>query len=229
MRAVRSGHIIFGALLIRATLFAQAPASEHPVVINFIADVNSDSVNTLVRIINDQVIKGNHKITILISSGGGQTAPALAAYNLLRHMSSLELTTFNIGNVDSAAMLLYCAGAHRYSLPGPGTRFLIHGNAMNPPVGVPIDVTFWESQVQLLKSLNEMTVRVIAEASNDRRSDIEAAVHSQKILSPELAKEWGIVQDIREDFMPPGATFIAVNVPEQGQKRPPDFVSITSQ
>jgi hypothetical protein len=35
----------------------------------------------------------------------------------------------NAGNIDSAAMLIYCAGKHRYSFPDPA-RFLIHSNAL---------------------------------------------------------------------------------------------------
>lgn len=232
MRTVRSGRYFGALLLFTAPILCgqQSTAESKSVIINFVAPITGDTVNNLIRVVTDQATRGNSKITILISSGGGDTTAGLAAYNILRHLNNAEITTFNIGNVDSAAMLLFCAGSKRYSLPGPGTRFLIHGNGMNPQLGVPVDVNFWDSQVQQLKSLNQMVVQVISEASHDKRAEIEAAVRSQTILSPEQAKEWGIVQDIRTDFMEPGAKFLAISSPAPLEPKPvPEFLSETKQ
>jgi ATP-dependent protease ClpP protease subunit len=60
--------------------------------------------------VNDQVQQHQTQhIVILISSPGGDTTAAFAAYNVLRNVKA-DITTFNIGHVDSAAMLLFCAG-----------------------------------------------------------------------------------------------------------------------
>src|ERR1700691_5469910 len=142
-----SGHIwahkfcgfVFLAISAIVPAFSQAPepkpVAPPPVIINFVVDINTNTVNQLVQIVNRQANSGTKRVTILIASPGGDVAAGFAAYNILRSIPNIELTTFNVGNVDSAAMLLFSAGKNRYSLPGPGPRFLIHGVSYNPAAG----------------------------------------------------------------------------------------------
>ncbi len=200
--------------------FAQTPTQGPPerAIINFIVPITPDTVNLLIGIVNAQVRNGTKKITIAIASSGGDPASGFAAYNILKNIPA-EITTFNTGNIDSAAMLIYCAGKHRYSLPAP-TRFLIHSVALNPiTTNFPVDRSFLETQLAQINSLNQVMVQVIKENSKKTQTEIESAVIAQTILSPEQAKEWGIVQEIRPTFMEPGAVFVAVDNPaEKPQK-----------
>jgi len=119
--------IVFAALILlpfAARAQAQQPRPPERVIINFIAPVTTDTVNMLINIVNNQVRNGTKKITIVVSSSGGDPSAAFAAYNYLRNVKA-EITTFNGGTVDSAAMFIFCAGKFRYSLPSP-SRFLMH-------------------------------------------------------------------------------------------------------
>jgi ATP-dependent Clp protease protease subunit len=216
--------VCLGAVAQDSTPTAAQP--ERIAVVSFLVQVDSNSVNQLLRVVTDQMRQGTKKIVVIISSPGGDTASAFAAYNVLRHLP-IELTTFNVGNIDSAAMLLYCAGTHRYSLPK--TRFLIHGNSLTFGVGVPMDSTFLDAQLEQLKNLNQIVIQVVSATAHKKDAEVEKAVHSQEILGPEEAKEWGLVQDIRKDFMEPGAVMVSVNAtvsPES--KMPVQFSSITA-
>jgi len=203
---------------------AQAPAPPTPperVIINFIVPITPDTVNMLISVVNAQMRNGTKKITIALASSGGDPASGFAAYNILKSIP-VEITTFNAGNIDSAAMLIYCAGKHRYSLPSPA-RFLIHSVALNAiNTNFPVERTFLESQLAQINSLNQVMIQVIKENSTKPQSEIEAAVKGQTILSPEQAKDWGIVQDIRPTFMEPGAVFVGVNSPAEGPKEKPE-------
>jgi ATP-dependent Clp protease protease subunit len=206
---------------------AQQPAQPSPperVIINFIVPIDSNTVNMLLGIVNAQVRSGVKKITIVISSPGGDTASAFAAYNILRNVPA-EITTFNGGNIDSAAMLIYCAGKHRYSFPNPA-RFLIHGNALTLGVGVPMDYNFLDLQMQQIKSLNQMVVQVLTATTKKKQSDIENTVRGQTILSPEEARQWGIVDEIKDNFMEPGAVFVTVNAPAPETKKPFEYSTL---
>lgn len=55
---------------------------------------------------------------------GGFIDPGMAMYNFLRGIP-VPVTTYNYGNVDSVATVVYCAGRRR--LATPQCRFLIHG------------------------------------------------------------------------------------------------------
>jgi ATP-dependent Clp protease, protease subunit len=160
---------------------------------------------------------GVKKITIVISSPGGDMASAFAAYNILRSVPA-EITTFNVGTIDSAAMLIYCAGKYRYSFPSPA-RFLIHSNALTLGANVPLDYNFLNSQMQQIKRLNQMIVQVITANSKKKQPDVEGAMNGQTILSAEEAMQWGIVQGIKDNFMEPGAVFVTVNAPASEEKK----------
>src|SRR5258708_5180782 len=204
--------IVLLVVLVRAFAFAQGeptqaspPPAQPPdrAIISFLVPIDSNSVNLLLAIVNNQVRAGFKKITIVISSPGGDTASAFAAYNVLKSIPA-EITTFNAGSIDSAAMLIYLSGKYRYSFGDPA-RFLIHGNSMTLGTNVPMDYAFLNAQLQQMKSLNQMVAQVIANNSNKKNGEIETLMQGQVILSPEEAKLWGLVQEIRPTFMEPGA------------------------
>lgn len=198
----------------------QAPTPQPPkrVIVNFILPVNPDTVNLLLSVVNAQVRNGTKKITIVLSSPGGDPGSAFAAYNILRSVPA-EITTFNAGAIDSAAMLIYCAGKYRFSFPNPA-RFLIHGTALNPiTISVPVESRWLESQLVQLKSMDQVIAQVITANSTKKQSEVENAIHNQTILSPEEAKQWGIVQEIRDSFMEPDAVFVSVNTPSEQEKK----------
>ena len=133
-----------------AAIVAQTPpAPPSEVAISFSVPVDNNTTNALLRVISLQMQQGVKKVTLLISSPGGDTVSAFAAYNILKSLP-IELTTVNVGTVDSAAMLIYCAGSHRYSLDGAGVRFLIHGNSGTYPT--PMDAGNMDVQLQQLKT-----------------------------------------------------------------------------
>ncbi len=209
-----------------STFSASGFAQSGTVIISFVGGIDSGSMAGLLRMVNEQIRQNNSHIIILIASPGGDTSAAFAAYNVLRNVPA-EITTFNIGNVDSAAMLLYCAGKKRYSMPA--TRFLIHGNSFNPAPNTMLDGNMLDAQLQQVKSLNQIVIHVISETAQKKDAEIEAAVRSQQILTPEQAKQWGIVQEIRDSFMVPGATMVSVSSePVDTEKKVAPFSSITN-
>ena len=204
---------------------APAPAPPERAIINFIVPIDSNTVNMLLSIVNNQIRAGVKKVTIVLSSPGGDTNSAFAAYNILRSLP-VEITTFNVGNIDSAAMLIYCAGKYRYSFPSPA-RFLIHSNAMTLGAAVPLDYNFLDAELQQIKSLNQMIVQVIAANSNKKLPEIEGLINGQTILTADEAKTWGIVQEIRTTFMEPGAVFVTVNNPAPEERKPVEHTTLS--
>ncbi len=114
---------------------SSAQIAEQPFQISFFVPIDSASVNQLTQIVNMQVNIGRKHFIILLSSQGGEVLSGLAAYYYL-HGLNIDLTTYNLGQVDSAANLIFCAGKHRYALPN--TRFLIHSSFNILPPGAPL-------------------------------------------------------------------------------------------
>ncbi|MGA2906862.1 MAG: ATP-dependent Clp protease proteolytic subunit [Terracidiphilus sp.] len=208
------------ALISTLPTLAQTPGNAPPerVVINFMLPIAPETMNALVNVVNAQVARGVKKITIVVSSHGGDTASGFAAYNMLTKLPpDVELTTFNTGIIDSAAMLLFCAGKHRYSFPDPA-RFLIHGNSLDIMGNASYDANGLGAQLAQLNNLNQMSLNVIAAIVHpDKKKDIEAAMHGQIILSPKDAESWGLIDAVRTNFMEEGAVFVSVNAPASSE------------
>jgi ATP-dependent protease ClpP protease subunit len=205
-------------------------APSQPVVILFIAPITGDTVPRLMSLVTAQASRGVTNITIAISSGGGDTGAAFGAYNGLKALQSqnphLTITTVNIGSVASAAVLLFCGGKERYSLPN--ANFLIHGNGFDVPPGTRLEATTLKNSLDMLNSMNEQTIRIISDTTKKNKAEIEAAVGNQIILTPQQAKEWNLIQEIKTTFAPPNATVLAVSTqaPEE-VKTPLQVTSIT--
>jgi ATP-dependent Clp protease, protease subunit len=185
-----------------------APAiTEKPSVINYLVEVNVGNVNQLIGLINAQLRNNVKKITVVISSTGGDAAAGFTAYNYLKGIPA-EVTTFNIGNVDSAAAIMFCAGKNRYALRD--TRFLLHGTAINLPGNVAVNAEGLESQLEVLKSMNHLVSHVISSTTNKKEVEVDQMIHGQVILTPDEAQKWGLIQEVRETFFDPNANLITL-------------------
>jgi ATP-dependent protease ClpP protease subunit len=129
---------------------------ENPVnyiLINFLADVNELSVNNLITFVTQNIYQiegtqglGNVEIVIQIASNGGVSDKGILAYNYLKQLN-VPITTINIGNVDSAAAMIFLAGSKR--LCTPSSRFVLH-SAMTQINGI-----FTYEKLQELANLNK--------------------------------------------------------------------------
>jgi ATP-dependent Clp protease, protease subunit len=197
-----------------ALSLAQQPApvttQDKPSVINFLVEVNIQNVNQLIALVDAQLRNNVKNITVVLSSTGGDAAAGFTAYNYLRGIPA-EVTTFNIGNVDSAAAIMFCAGHKRYALRD--TRFLIHGTSVILPTSAMVNAENLETQLELLKSMNHLVSQVISSATNKREPEVDQMIRGQVILTPEMAKQWGLIQEVRDTFFDPNANLITVIPP----------------
>jgi len=125
----------------------------------------------------------------------------------------VDITTVNVGAVDSAAGLLYCAGNKRYSVPE--ARFVIHEAALSITANgqINIDVPALESQLTMLKSQETTIAKILAETAHRTQADAEKKIHAQQALSAQEAKDWGLVQDIRTQLFDPSDSNLVQVIP----------------
>ena len=89
--------------------------------INFIYPINDETILAIINFIENH--KDISKLNIHINSAGGSTSSGISIYNYLK-MQSFPIATHNIGDVSSAAILLYLAGSTRTS--EKISKFMIH-------------------------------------------------------------------------------------------------------
>jgi len=219
--------IVASFLFLTLTTQAQestTPPPERPkvAVIRFFAGIDANGVGALLQTVDAQYKAGVRRFILLMSSPGGDLMSGFMAYNYLKGLP-IELTTFNVGNVDSAAGIVFCAGTKRYAVPE--SRFIVHEVSLtmtaSGPGNISIDLPSLESQVMVLKNQEVMMAKILATAIGKPQSDVENKIHAQTSLSAQEAKEWGLVQDVRTELFDPADSNLVLAVPPIGPSMSP--------
>ena len=183
--------------------------AEAPVYLAFEMKVDWSTVLLLQGKVAGYLAKGVKEIHLLISSSGGDVSAAVAGYNVLRALP-IKLSTYNLGDVDSAASILFMAGRSRSC--SPSSRFLFH------QVRASIhDADMTRADLQdRLASVESDTDRIKAIYMENARIDAAAAetlMSQQNWVDPAGAMKLGVVQSIAPLSVPPSSSFIVLPVP----------------
>jgi ATP-dependent protease ClpP protease subunit len=162
-------------------------------IINFIGKITAKKTNDLTSYIHKQMNEGVKEFVITLNSSGGDSDAAIAAYQYLQQLP-VVISTYNIGNVQSSAALLYCSGQKRYALPY--SFFMLHGSSTTYTESMSLSEI--ESLLKLGKIHRQAFVEIIKFCTNVSASTLESyfsSADAKYITVPEAA-EMGLVQEI---------------------------------
>lgn len=183
------------------------PTKSKPVVIRFFAPVEANSINTLLTAVDQKLKTGVVKISLLVSSPGGTVFHGLSAYNFLKGIPA-EVITHNFGSVDSIGVVLYCAGSKRFSVPH--ARFLLHGVSAGFQQNERLEEKQLEERLKGLQIDMLNIARVIAANTGKTVEAVNASMLDRTTLSPEEAREWGLVHEIKSELFEAGSEVISI-------------------
>lgn len=94
--------------------------------VKFFAEVNCETVGRLKEEFNQNLSKGEKQFCLYINSKGGFIQSAFQAYEFLKKLQgeNINISIVNLGRVESAAIVIYCAAKRRYSIET--ASFMIH-------------------------------------------------------------------------------------------------------
>lgn len=166
----------------------------------------ADAVNFVISTILNQIEVSKSSGTIIeeiileIQSFGGSSDHGLKIYNFLKSLE-IPVTTIANTNVDSAAVMLFCAGDKRLVIKP--TRFLIHQARSSGALN-----NFGTEQIlehhNILKSLNDSYISIlnkiikISESDDDNFNTLYQRVYSSHIFNQDEALKNGLVTEIIE-------------------------------
>jgi ATP-dependent Clp protease protease subunit len=138
-------------------------------------------------------LKTRKKISMYINSPGGVVTSGLSIYDTMQYIRP-KVSTLVIGQAASMGSLLLTAGEQgmRYSLPN--SRIMVHqpsGGYQGQATDIMIHA---EETLKLKRRLNEIYVK----HTGRKLEDVEAALERDNFMSPEDAKEWGLIDEIVE-------------------------------
>ncbi|UCH96253.1 MAG: ATP-dependent Clp protease proteolytic subunit [Candidatus Aminicenantes bacterium] len=180
--------------------------------IRFMAPIIPQTIDTLLKIIDQKIHQKYGRIHLMISSPGGSVFHGLSVYNFLKGVP-IEVFSYNFGSVDSIGVVIYCAGTKRFSVPH--ARFLIHGVKMNFQGQISFDEFQIHEHLKSVRIDQKNIARVIADNSGKKTDDIEKDMHERRTLNPTEAKDYGLVHEIKSELFPLNAEFISIGEPIQ--------------
>jgi len=180
---------------------------EKTVYVKFFADVNENSIKTLMSVVEQKLKEEATKFVFLISSGGGNVFAGVTGYNFLKGIPA-EIETHNFGSAVSIALVLFCAGKKRLSVPH--ATFLLHGVQANFPQGAGLEEKQLEERLKGLKLDMENIAGIIAANTGKSEQEVMKAMLERTTLNPEEAMEFGLVHEIRETLFIRGAELVSI-------------------
>lgn len=132
-------------------------------------------------------------IYFYINSPGGIVTSGLAMYDTMQYIKP-DVATLCIGQAASMGSLLLAAGAEgkRFSLPN--SRVMIH----QPSGGFRGQASDIEIHAQETMALKKRLNEIYAKHTGQKVSAIEKAMDRDNFMSPEKAKEFGLIDEIIE-------------------------------
>ena len=132
-------------------------------------------------------------INLYINSPGGSITAGMAIYDTMQFIKN-DVTTICVGQCASMGALLLTAGTKGKRFALPHSRILIH----QPSGGASGQATDVRIMAEEILRMREMTSRIIADHSGQTFDQVEKDVERDRILSPQQAKEYGLIDEVIE-------------------------------
>lgn len=167
----------------------------------FYAGIDNVRCANLLTYLVDLQRGGATKLTIAMSSPGGNVNAGITMHNHLRSMP-FEIEIHNIGNIDSIANAVFLGSPTRSA--NPSATFMFHGIAFDGTAGERLDERKLLEKLDVITADHERTARIIAQNSNLSPEAALELFKEQRTVSAEWALNNGLVQELRDFVVPEG-------------------------
>ena len=133
----------------------------------------------------------NKDIALYINSPGGLVTAGLAIYDTMQYIKP-DVSTVCIGQAASMGSLLMAAGAAGKRFALPNARIMVH----QPSGGAQGQATDIEIQAREILSMRARLNGIYVKHTKQPLEVIENAVERDRFMSPEEARDFGIVDEV---------------------------------
>ena len=163
--------------------------------VSFTGGVNEENVRAFINEIKTLVEQNpdSTALTVYISSPGGNVDIAVELFNFLK-LLDCKIRTVNISCVNSAAIIIFAAGEERICLPC--SSFYVHSITKNLNGNFTADDLL--SEAREMSANTDKVATILTNTSNKNKSYWKRLMRKGCLLTPQKAKELGLVNDISE-------------------------------
>ncbi len=130
-------------------------------------------------------------IAFYINSPGGVVTSGLSIYDTMQYIRP-EVSTVCLGQAASMGSLLLTAGAKDKRFALPNARIMIH----QPSGGAQGQASDIEIHAREILRTRERLNQIYVEHTGQKLKTIETAMERDKFMSPEEAKEFGLIDEV---------------------------------
>ena len=131
------------------------------------------------------------EISIYINSPGGSVTAGLAIYDTLQFIRP-DVTTYCLGQAASMAAVLLAAGTPGKRFALPNSRIIIH----QPSGGAQGQATDINIQAREILRMRQRLNEILAHHTGQDISQIEKDVERDHIITAEVARDYGIIDQV---------------------------------
>jgi len=161
----------------------------------FIVGPINDSVASVVtaQLLYLESENSKKDIYLYINSPGGLVTAGLGIYDTMQYIKP-DVSTLCIGQAASMGSFLLAAGqkGKRFSLPN--SRIMVH----QPSAGYQGQATDIEIHAKEILSLKDRLNKIYSKHTKKSEADIKKALERDKFMTPEEAKQFGLIDDVVE-------------------------------
>ena len=155
----------------------------------------------MIALLSQQANIGVKNVYLLLSTPGGSVMHGMNLYNVLRAMP-FELTTHNVGNVDSIGNAVFLAGEKRYACPH--STFMFHGVGFDVTGPMRLEEKLLQERLDAILADQKRIGSVIEDRTRIEKDAIADLFREAKTKDAAFAVGCGIVNEIRDVKIPPG-------------------------
>ena len=161
----------------------------------FLVGPVNDSVSTLVtaQLLFLESENPKKEISFYINSPGGLVTSGLGIYDTMQYIKP-PVSTLCIGQASSMGSFLLAAGekGKRFSLPN--SRIMVH----QPSAGYQGQATDIEIHAKEILALKDRLNKIYSKHTKKSEADIKKALERDKFMTPEEAKQFGLIDEVVE-------------------------------
>ena len=165
-------------------------------IIFLTGEINMDMANTVVaQLIYLEGKDPNKDIYMYINSPGGEMGAGLAIYDTMKYIKC-DISTIAVGWAASMAAWLLSAGTKgkRFSLPH--SQIMIHQIVLVGGGNGYTKYTDFKQGAEKTESDNEKMLKILSQETGQPLEKLKKDMMFDKYLTPEEAKEYGLIDEI---------------------------------
>jgi ATP-dependent Clp protease protease subunit len=161
-------------------------------VIFLVGEVNDHMANLIVaQLLFLESENPSKEISMYINSPGGVVTSGLSIYDTMQYIRP-KVSTLVVGQAASMGSLLLAAGEKGMRFSLPNSRIMVH----QPSGGFQGQATDISIHAREILDLKERLNQIYVKHCGQTLKKVESALERDNFMTPEMAKDWGLIDEI---------------------------------